>query len=157
VGGGIRYASTEQRYFAQLRYSGNDLRDQIDFRHSLEGIGPTISLEAQRPWSRTLSTFCKARGSVLFGDGESHLNAGEDLDLTNSFTTTRVTSRDDLLSIAEIQVGVRWQARSYRGRILTPFLTTAFEGQIWNGAGNASSEEGNLGFFGFNSGFGVNW
>jgi len=104
-----------------------------------------------------LSTFCKARGSVLFGDGESHLNAGEDLDLTNSFTTTRVTSRDDLLSIAEIQVGVRWQARSYRGRILTPFLTTAFEGQIWNGAGNASSEEGNLGFFGFNSGFGVNW
>jgi hypothetical protein len=33
----------------------------------------------------------------------------------------------------------------------------ALEGQFWNGAGNASSEVGNLGFWGFNSGFGVNW
>ncbi len=157
VGGGVRYAATEQRYFAQLRDSGADLRDQIDFRQSLEGIGPTISIEAHRPWSRQLSSFCKARGSVLFGDGESRLNAGEDLDLANSFTTTRVTNRDDLLSIAEIQVGLRWQASQNRGRRLIPFVTSAFEGQIWNGAGNASSEEGNLGFFGFTAGAGVNW
>jgi hypothetical protein len=157
VGGGIRYASSEQHYFAQVRETGNVLRDQVDYQHSIEGIGPTISIDACRPWSRQLGTFCKARGSVLFGDGESRLIAGEDLDLANSFTTTRTTGRDDLLSIAEIQVGIRWQASQNRNLVLRPFLTSAFEGQIWNGAGNATSEEGNLGFFGFTAGGGLNW
>ena len=157
VGGGIRYASAEQHYFAQVRETGNVLRDQVDFQHSIEGIGPTISIDAYRPWSHQLGTFCKARGSVLFGDGESRLSAGEDLDLANSFTTTRNTSRDDLLSIAEIQVGVRWQASQNRRRVVKPFLTSAFEGQIWNGAGNATSEDGNLGFVGISAGGGLNW
>jgi hypothetical protein len=154
VGGGIRYAFAEQHYLAQTRDSGNDLRGEIDFRHSIEGIGPTISLDAHRILTPTLSTFCKARGSVLFGDGESRLEAGEDLDLANSFTTTSTTSRDDLLSIAEIQVGMRWQAQPNQYRIFIPFFSAAFEGQVWNGAGSAASEEGNLGFLGFNTGIG---
>jgi hypothetical protein len=157
VGGGVRYASAEQRYFAQVRETGNVLRDQVDFRHSIEGIGPTISIDAYRPWTRQIGTFCKARGSVLFGDGESRLSAGEDLDVMNSFNTTRNTGRDDLLSIAEIQVGIRCQASPHRRRAIKPFVVCAFEGQIWNGAGNATSEEGNLGFFGFTTGCGFNW
>ena len=157
VGGGLRYAFAEQHYLAQLRDSGNDLRGEIDFRHSIEGLGPTISLDAQRDWTRTLSAFCKARGSLLYGDGESRLVAGEDLDLANSFTTTSTTGRDDLLSIAEIQLGVRWQAVAHRSRIFLPFFSIAMEGQLWNGAGSAASEDGNLGFFGFNTGAGVGW
>jgi hypothetical protein len=157
VGGGVRYAFAEQHYLAQTRDSGNDLRGEIDYQHSIEGIGPTISLDAHRILTPTLSTFCKARGSVLFGDGESRLEAGEDLDLANSFTTTSTTSRDDVLSIAEVQVGVRWQARPNQYRILIPFFSAAFEGQVWNGAGSATSEDGNLGFLGFNTGFGVGW
>ncbi len=157
VGGGVRYAYAEQRYFAQVRETGNVLRDQVDFRHSIEGIGPTISIDAYRPWTHQISTFCKARGSVLFGDGESRLNAGEDLDVVNSFNTTRNTSRDDLLSIAEIQIGIRCQASPNRRRAIKPFVICAFEGQIWNGAGNATSEEGNLGFFGFTTGGGFHW
>ena len=157
VGCGVRYAYTEQYYRAQSRNDANVLTGQIDYRHLLEGIGPTISLEAFRPIAGQISIFGKARGSVLFGDGESSLTAGEDLDLANPLTTTQTSSRDDLLSIAEIQLGFRWIAAQKRSQSLRPFLSFAMEGQVWNGAGNASSEEGTLGFFGFNSGAGVEW
>lgn len=157
LGGGIRYAFTEQNYRAEIRETGNVLRDAMVFRHSLEGIGPTISFEAYRPWTPQIGSFVKARGSLLFGDGSSNLTAGEDLDLANSFTTRRITERDDVFSISEIQLGVRWHAQQFRGRVLTPFVTTAMEGQLWQGAGNATSEEGNLGFFGLNVGTGFIW
>jgi hypothetical protein len=157
VGCGIRYANAEQSYNAQLRDANNGLRGQIDFQHSLEGFGPTISLDAYRPIGYQFSIFCKARGSILFGDGESQLIAGEDLDLTTPLNTTHSTSRDDLLSIGEIQLGSRWQGRKVRGRSYRPFCSIAMEGQIWNGAGTATSEDGTLGFFGFNAGAGVSW
>lgn len=155
VAGGIRYAFTEQTYLAQLQNSTDVLRGQIDYNHSIEGIGPTIFLSAYRPIACDAGFFTKARGSVLFGNSQSHLSAGEDLDLTTSFSTTRTTGRDDLLSVGEIQLGFLWQSASRR--LYRPFLSLAMEGQIWNGAGNASSEDGSLGFFGFNSGAGLTW
>ena len=157
VGCGIRYAFTEQSYLLQNRDDDNQLRGQINYNHSLEGIGPTISLEAFRPVTGQVSIFGKARGSLLFDDGRSTLVAGEDLDTSLPATTTKTTNRDDLLSIAEIQLGLQWKANQKRGRSLRPFLTVAMEGQVWNGAGNAVSEEGDLGFYGLNSGAGVEW
>lgn len=157
VGGGVRYAAAEQSYSAALRNSTNVLRGQIDYDQSIEGFGPTISLSAMRPVNRRASLFAKARGSVLFGDGDSRLSAGEDLDLTSAFTTVRTTSRDDVLSIGEIQFGARWQGvRLGRGG-WRPYLTAALEGQVWNGAGTATSEDGTLGFFGFATTFGFDW
>ena len=157
VAGGVRYAYTEQSYFSELRNTNNALRGQINYTHSLEGFGPTISLDAFRPLNSQMGVFCKARGSLLYGDGQSSLAAGENLDLTSSFNTTRVSSRSDLLPIGEIQVGLRWQARECRSQPYRPFFTLALEGQVWNGAGSAASEEGDLGFFGFNTGFGLDW
>ena len=92
---------------------------------------------------------------MLFGDGESTLNAVEDADLATPFNTARTTGRDDLLSVGEIQLGFRWQTLGHRGRTYRPFLSAALEGQIWNGAGNSTTEDGTLGFFGFNTGAGV--
>ena len=155
IGGGLRYASVEQSYEAELRNGTNTLLGQIDYEQSIEGIGPTVSLSAARSLSGSLGFFCNARGSILFGDGESLLTAGEDLDQTVPLNTTIVTSRDDLLSIGELQVGLRWQ--SCNARLFRPFLSVAMEGQLWNGAGTATSEEGTLGFFGFSSGFGLDW
>ncbi|MCA9167400.1 MAG: hypothetical protein KDB23_07010, partial [Planctomycetales bacterium] len=91
--------------------------------------------------------------SILFADGESKLDAGEDLDLTTPFLTDKVTSRDDLLPIGELQVGLEWQPPATR-YAMQPFVRAALEGQIWSGAGNATSEDGNLGLLGFHVGIG---
>ncbi len=153
VGGGVRYASVEQSYLAQLRNTGNVLRGQIDFSHQLEGFGPTIFLSAQRPLARDVKLVCAARGSLLYGDGSSRMVAGEDLELTNPFTTTRLTNRDDLLPIGEARVGLEWLTPNKR-RGWQWMLSTALEGQFWGSAGNAASETADLGFFGFNVGAG---
>lgn len=159
VGGGVRYASATQSYRAQLRDGANAdaLRGQIDYRQSIEGFGPTISLSAVRPLTHRAALFVKGRGSLLYGDGESRLAAGEDLDLTTSFTTNRTSSRDDLLSIAEVQLGLKWRGGPIGMGPYRPFLTAALEGQVWNGAGSATSSDGDLGFFGFVTAVGMDW
>ena len=156
VGGGLRYASVEQDYFARLtdNETGNDLRGQIDFSHALEGFGPTMSLSARRPLIGSLTLACAARGSLLFGDGSSRMIAGEDLDLANPFLTTRTTDREDLLPIGEARVGIEWLSPKKHSRSWQWMLSTAMEGQVWGNAGNASSETADLGFFGFNFGAG---
>ncbi len=81
--------------------------------------------------------------------------AVEDEDLANAFTTRRNTSRDDLLPISELQVGLQWMPTT--GAIWHPYFHLAFESQLWNGTGNASSEDGNLGFYGLNVAVGLDW
>lgn len=157
VAGGLRYVELDQTYFAQLSDDAAVLLGEIDYQHSLKGFGPTISISASRPLSKRLDLFCKARGSILYGDSESELSAGDDLDLTTPFTTTRSTSREDLLSIGEIQVGLNWQGTNRRNRMRTPFFSVALESQVWNGVGNATSEEGSIGFFGLNTSVGFDW
>jgi hypothetical protein len=91
----------------------------------------------------------------LFGDSTSRLNAIEDQDLDAQLTTVRTTSRDDLLPVGDVQVGLQWTPASYG--VWNPYLHVAMEGQFWGGAGNASSETGNLGFYGFNFALGMDW
>ena len=141
VGGGVRYASTEQNYFAQLRNTGNVLRGQIDSTHELEGFGPTISLSARRPLASRVKLVCAARGSLLYGDGSSRLVAGEDLDLANPFTTTRLTHREDLLPIGETRFGLEWMSPKKR-RSFQWMLSTAMEGQFWGNAGQRLERDG---------------
>lgn len=95
-----------------------------------------------------MSLFGVARGSLLFGDGTSSLTAIEDADLANAFTTRHDTSRDDLLPIGEMQVGLLWTP--VIGGTWQPYMHAAFEAQHWGGAGNSYSEDGDLGFYGFN-------
>lgn len=157
VAGGLRYASAEQTYLAQLRNTNDVLRGEIDYRHSTSGIGPTISLAAQRPIACNVHWFVRGRGSLLFGDTKTNLHGGEDLDLENPFTTTKNTSSDSLLSIGEAQIGLGWQAASCNGQCWQPFARVALEGQIWNGPGNATTPEGNFGFVGLNAAIGTLW
>ncbi len=151
VGGGLRYASTEQNYVAQLQNVGNDVLGQINFTHKLEGFGPTISLSARRPLMRQIKLVCAARGSLLFGEGQSRLDASED---TTPSTTLRLTRRDDLLPIGEARIGLEWLTPKKHRQSWQWLLSTALEGQVWGNAGNASSETTDLGFFGFNVGAG---
>jgi hypothetical protein len=150
--GGLRYASTEQSYLAQLRNAAGNLRGEVDFQQQLEGVGPTVSLYAARNLFGNVAVFGMARGSLLYGDGETSLRAGEDLDLQQPFLTRRDTSREDLLPVGEMQLGVEWSP-SWSG--WQPFVRSALEGQVWDGVGNAVSEDGSLGFFGFTLGVGL--
>lgn len=153
--GGLRYAEIEQSYFAQRRQQDDTLLGTIDFAHHLKGIGPTVAVRADRSLIGGLSGFSSARGSLLFGDGESHLAASEGPATGPPLTTTQNRGRDDLLPIGEMQVGLHWQGKQCK--VWRPFLTAALEGQIWGGAGNASSEEGSVGFFGVSLGGGSVW
>ena len=95
------------------------------------------------------------RGSVLFGDGKMASSTQEDLLLANQFVTLRSSTRDDLLPIGEVQIGAEWTRRLYYGGLL--YFRGAFEGQYWAGVGNATSEDGNLGFLGFSATLGLNF
>lgn len=157
VGCGFRYASVEQSYRAAVTDAADAELGSIDYSHKLDGYGPTVSLDAYRRFFSDAGVFCKARGSALFGEGSSRLLAVEDATLTSALTTTRTTYRDDLLPVGELQVGFRWEGAPRRGQVFRPLLSLAMEGQVWHGAGNASSEDGALGFYGFNAGAGLNW
>jgi len=157
VSGGLRYASIEQSYLAGLVNGAGVARGAIDFSHRLQGAGPTASLAVFRPITPGTTLFALARGSLLYGQGESRLNAGEDLDLANPFYTTTVAERDDVLPIGEIQLGVQWSGNKMPYGGWTPFLRLAAESQLWSGAGGAASEDGDLEFVGFNASVGCIW
>jgi hypothetical protein len=156
---GIRFGSVDQTYLTELRNTGNTLRGRIDYRHRNEGIGPTLSLNSSLPITQSVDLFAAGRGSLLFGQATSRLVAAEDLDLTTPLTTVKDTTRDDLLPTAELQLGFRWNGAQWRGGVVDwrPYATLAMESQYWGGVGNAVSEVGNLGFFGFAASGGVTW
>ena len=155
TGFGFRYAQLEQTYNAFTQDETGTTTGTIDFAHEIEGFGPTISIRTQRPWTNQLSIFGSARGSLIFGDGESQLTAVEDADIDDSLTTTETLIRDDVLPIGELQLGLQWTPPAYG--IWCPYIHFAMEGQVWSGAGNASSEDDNLGFFGFNVALGFDF
>ena len=145
---GLRYAEIQQSYTGELQNEMNVTQGTVNFRHSVNGIGPTLAMRSERPLTRQLGLFGTARGAVLFGDGDTLLTAVEDLDLDDQLTTTQTTTRDDLLPIGELQCGIQWTPGCIG--VWHPYLHVALEGQVWGGVGDASSEDGNLGFFGFN-------
>ena len=151
---GIRYGEVDQGYQSRLTNAAGNAQGRIDYNHRIQGVGPTMSLRTSRPFLRSLSLFGLARGSLLFGDGESSLEAIEDQDLTNPLTTNATSDRDDLLPIGELQLGLQYTPFCGNKQ---PYIHLALEGQVWHGAGNASSEDGNLGFFGFNVALGFDW
>ncbi len=152
---GLRYAEVDQQYNAVLRNAAGNIQGTIDYSQMVQGFGPTVSLRTQRPFTPQLALFGFARGAVLAGDGESTLSAVEDQDLDTELITSRTSERDDLLPIGEMQVGLQWTPPC--PGIWHPYLHVALEGQVWGGAGNASSSTGNLGFFGFNVALGTDW
>jgi hypothetical protein len=152
---GLRFAEVEQFYRSSLLSAQGQTQGTINYSHVVEGVGPTLALRTQRPFSPRLSLFATGRASLLFGDGTSSLNAIEDQDLAASFTTTRTTTRNDVLPVGEVQVGFQVLPAMYGP--WQPYVHVAMEGQLWSGAGNASGESGNLGFYGLNVALGFDW
>ncbi|MEM8681483.1 MAG: Lpg1974 family pore-forming outer membrane protein, partial [Planctomycetota bacterium] len=152
---GLRFAEIEQNYLARLNDENGTLQGTIDYSQKLQGVGPVVGVRFGRPCVGGLSLFGLARGSVLFGDGDSNLLAQEDLDLAETLTTTAITAGDDILPIGEMQLGLQWLPTTTG--CLHPYFHVAMEGQVWGGAGNASSQSGNVGFYGVNFALGFDW
>ena len=150
---GLRYASVEQRYTAQLRTGPGTLAGLLNLQHRVQGIGPTLAIETRRSLFDGLTLFANGRGSLLFGQSQATFIGGEDLDLATPFHTSYRSSQDSLLPIGEMQLGGEWWSpASSLGQL---FVRSALETQFWNGVGNASSENGNLGLIGFSVGVGI--
>lgn len=145
--GGVRYAKIKQTYDSAIR-NGNDILTAASvYDHGFEGVGPTFGLQAVRPLGCRFSLFSAARASILIGNGQENLLVREGLDGTVPQPTSVLSKRNDLLTIGEIQVGGEYntQTRVGGGQL---FVRGTVEGQVWQGVGSASSEDGDLVFFG---------
>ena len=155
---GVRYARFKQSYLADDP-DGTD--EEIYGNLSFRGLGPTLALEARQPVLRTvnLSLFGALRGSMLFGERNFHAQEDPDGDPDELYFAD---NDNDFVGMAELQLGLEWQ----QGNL---FLRGAFEGQYWNGIGQAASQsisgtneasdplDQNLGFMGFTLGGGVTY
>lgn len=183
LSGGIRFASLNQNYSARLLNSttggGGQLSDGInlisldpnqssspsnsnsalaggiDYRQNVRGIGPTMSASVARSLTERWHWFATGRASLLMGEGEERLTAGEDLDFLNPQRTTEVARRDQLLPIMDLQIGTSysWQ----RWGSFQPTLRGGWEISWWGDVGNNSGGPSDLGFAGFFVGLDGNW
>lgn len=125
---GVRYGSVENT----LSFDDGD--DYDEFRTQFDGWGPTMAMENRIPIGcSNLSVVGNLRGSLLFGD--THYTVLDDD--PDPFTLT--DGRDDLVAVAEMQVGLEWSRCTSYGVFSAYAL---LEGQYWAGAiGNLALDE----------------
>ena len=163
--GGLRYVRLDQNYEAQS-FNAAVLQDDVRVHHNFEGVGPTLAVEGSTcgRWCG-FGLFAKARGSLLYGDSSSTFMSNLVDTVSNGVVGH---SRDDLIAIAELQIGVDWQRCCHWG---TLYLSAALEAQYWHNAGsgapgftdnvrgyyNESAFASDLGFLGGTFGVGLLW
>ena len=132
--------------------------DFLQSGHNFNGVGPLAGLEAHRLLgSSRFALYGSARGAILFGHrsqraslssqlvGEYIIAGSPNIPFSGAFLETQKSAGSQVLPVAELEFGVEW-ARNW-GRFQL-FSQTALVSQAWFDAGNASSTDGNLGFFG---------
>jgi hypothetical protein len=161
VSGGARYGRIDQNYEASVHTAftsvGGTLTtnalDSLRTANEFRGLGPTLAAEARRELVGGFSLYGSARGSLLFGDQK--LSASRHLTVSEAFmgvplasaptSSNASTSEDKLLPISELEVGAEWAGDWAGGRWI---LQGGWVGQIFHGAGSATSQDGDLGFTG---------
>jgi hypothetical protein len=169
--GGVRYTYLSEDYSAtRFNAAGSgksgktkvfliEDSDIVAEGHSFAGVGPTVAIDASRPIGTLgFALYGVARTSLLFGTGKIQSYESSRTDVigsggvkakpvayTNLLFLNDGTERDDLLPVGEVEVGGQWARRLGRVGV---FVRVGLVGQAWWGAGNATSENGNLGLFG---------
>ena len=145
VGGGLRYASLEQRFTAAITDGGLP-EQQLATSRRFEGWGPTASVEMERPLGGCgLALVGGMHGSLLFGSKQMRRVA-------NSIPATVppiivLGNADEVVGCAELEIGLQWSRQLENGADL--FLRGTYEAQLWTDAGAPT-----LTFLGF-EGFGL--
>lgn len=145
--GGFRYGLVRQTYSAQITDNQSELLATSQYGHRFEGFGPLVGLEARRQVTCNITFFSAARFALLFGHGSGQLTVLEGLQSTVPQTTLTKSRRSDLLPVAELQVGGEYLS-NFRLGAAQLFGRGALEAQLYQGAGSATSENGDLALFG---------
>lgn len=142
---GARYAHLSQGYEAYVGLVAavpKPLAFDLDYGNNFNGAGPTFALDLHRQIGDTsLSLYCNTRLSILFGtvkqSGELEISQGgvviATIDRSNTFS--------EVIPVGELEAGLEC-VRNWGG--FSTLLQVGFIGQIWWGAGNASSNNSSL-------------
>jgi hypothetical protein len=163
---GVRYAHLFQNFAefasqANLIGTGSLETNVLLSGHNFNGAGPTLAAELRRSLGDSgLGLYASSRGAVLFGNKHATaILATETTPVAPAVATTFSSQfHSDSLStigVGEAEIGVEFSRKMGEGASL--FVRAGIDGQIWIGAGNATSETGNLGFFGYTFTVGVNY
>jgi Legionella pneumophila major outer membrane protein precursor len=121
VSGGLRFMRVDETYNAY-----NDAATLLSNR-SFQGIGPTVALEARRPFGISgLDLYGSARGSVVIGSANQEASEGG---------ATSQAHQDRGVPIAELELGLEYDYAVGHARL---FAQIGLVGQDWFGVGNAS-------------------
>jgi len=166
-GVGVRFANIDQLMHAEARRdSDNELLAVVSNDLSVEGVGPTVSLQAFRPLGKSrFSAFGGVRGSLLLADTQQSIyngyygnwdnDAGPDGipgngdDVVTPDTYATLTDRADqseVITNFELQLGVQYQLPITSRCDL--ILRSAYETQTWFDVGGPVDSHSTLSFDG---------
>jgi hypothetical protein len=134
--GRVRY-DTETKVTQPFAPGGRGTDGSIDIllgESDFRGWGPTVALEAKRPFGGgLLALFVNGRGSLLYGHTQGKVTMGLTNDpLASPPTFSRALEDNDVVYVLETQIGAEVARETNRGSRL--FLRIALEAQFWGGA-----------------------
>jgi hypothetical protein len=162
---GVRYVHLDQNFGAFASQAneagaGSQETSLLLAGHNFNGAGPTMALDLRQGLGESgFGLYANVRGAVLFG--AKHANGVLDFTFTPAAGTATndvtVYNSDSLgvIGVGECELGAEF-ARNL-GSGASVFVRAGIDGQLWLGAGNATSQEGNLGFFGYTVTVGLNY
>lgn len=134
LGGGLRYATTDQQMAAQASLGGLPFAT-LDWSRKFEGFGPTVSGTVTRPICGGLSAFGNFRGSLLFG--EKDLNRSVFGDITPPPVAgppvVGLNGADEVVASGDLGIGLRYTVELDGSSEV--FVQGSYEGQLWTEAG----------------------
>jgi hypothetical protein len=166
---GVRYTYLSQGYVALRNNSGTGRSstsrvtlskdsDLVLSGHNLSAGGPTVALEVRRSLGDTgWALYGIGRSSVVFGRGRMHSQqitvenatitptSGKAQTINTLVFRDAANGRNDDLPVEEIELGLQW---SHSWGRAVPVLQVGVVYEDWISAGNATSEKGDLSFFG---------
>ncbi|MBW3541690.1 MAG: hypothetical protein KY476_15585, partial [Planctomycetes bacterium] len=148
---GVRRLESSQDFrIAQLMAGA--LATAAVHKHDVEGWGPTLSIDASRPFGDSgLGLYANLRGSVVFADrNQTAANFGAG----GAFLASASASTDEVISIGEIGLGIEYDRDVMDATGLV--VRAGYEAQVYENLGGPTTINGDVGLSGFVLSIGVN-
>jgi hypothetical protein len=155
IGGGLRYAHSDQHFDARVTPGliPGAAPATLNWRREFEGIGPLLSAHGRLPLgSSGLYGTGAVNASFLFGDKNLTRTVTNDATLPPNLGLPVLAMLDsnEITGVYGTSFGTGWQRETRFGRT---FIETAYEGQLWTDGGAPTMTF--AGFNGFSLTFGI--